>query len=345
MKLSVVIPAYNRAILLPLTLNSLLAQERVADEILVVDDGSTDGTAEVAEAFGHPVRVIRQCNQGPSAARNRGLGEARGEFIHFFDSDDLALPNLHKIQLKTLEHSNADVAYSPWVKARLNPLHGVQPTNHVFQKRGLPSGSLVRALLTNWSVVPICCLIRRSLAVQSCGFPTTLDIAEDQLFFLRLLLKHGTVVHTSSTLVLYRDEEHAKLSSGGSRSKDRNLVDWARFLVMADSECRHRNVDPSRWFGFCRRVYLAAQSLKRLENPPVSLINELLTIVSASPMPNAFYHLSRLAQQKGESIASRLYGRRAHRSFRSSPLNPTQHLIATQHLDAISQSREEVLAN
>ena len=155
MRLSVVIPAYNRATLLPITLCSLLAQERAADEILVVDDGSTDDTAEVAEAFGHPVRVIRQGNQGPGAARNRGLAEARGEYIHFFDSDDLALPSLHRVQIEALERSGADLAYSPWVKAHLDPVRGVEPTNHVLQARGLPRGSLLRALLTNWSTVPM----------------------------------------------------------------------------------------------------------------------------------------------------------------------------------------------
>jgi glycosyltransferase involved in cell wall biosynthesis len=335
MKLSVVIPAYNRAALLPITLRSLLAQERVADEILVVDDGSTDDTAEVAEAFGHPVRVIRQANQGPGAARNRGLSEAQGEFVHFFDSDDLALPNLHRLQLEALESSSADIAYSPWVKVRMDPSLGIQPTNHVLQARGLPRGFLVQALLTNWSVVPICCLVRLSLAVQSRGFPTTLQVAEDQLFFLRLLLHDAAVVHTPSTLVLYRDEAQAKLSGGGAESQIRQLIEWARFLVKANSECRHFHVEPTKWFGFRRRVYLAAQALELLENPPVSLINDLHTIISDSPMPHACYRLSRLAQQKGEGLTSRLYGRRAHRSFCSAPISARQLAMAAQAREAM----------
>src|SRR5690606_10976062 len=112
------IPAYNRTTLLPLTLRSLLHQSVPAIEILVVDDGSTDGTAEVAESFGEPVRVIRQANAGPAAARNHGLKEAKGEFLHFFDSDDIALPNNHELQLHALEQSGADIVYGPWVKGR-----------------------------------------------------------------------------------------------------------------------------------------------------------------------------------------------------------------------------------
>lgn len=173
MRLSVVIPAFNRAAELPFTLRSLLAQDYVADEILVVDDGSTDDTADVAESFGHPVRVIRQANQGPSVARNRGLAEAQGKFIHFFDSDDLASPNLHRQQLDALEESGADLAYSPWVKIRLGS-EPLSPTNHVLQTLGLPKGPLVRALLTDWSTVPISWLVRRRLAQAVGGFPETL---------------------------------------------------------------------------------------------------------------------------------------------------------------------------
>jgi GT2 family glycosyltransferase len=246
MRLSVVIPAYNRATLLPITLRSLLAQERVADEILVVDDGSTDGTAAVAEAFGSPVRVIRQANQGPGVARNRGLAEARGEYIHFFDSDDLALPSLHRVQIEALERSGADLAYSPWVKARLDPVRGVEPTNHVLQARGLPSGSLVRALLTNWSTVPMAWLVRRCLAQAVGGFPASLRCGEDQLFFLALLLAGARVVHTPETLVLYRDEPLEKLSAPTTQEAQQLLCkDWAITLVLARRECQAHGLDPS----------------------------------------------------------------------------------------------------
>ena len=103
--ISVIIPAYNREKLLPQTLESLLRQTLPAEEIIVVDDGSTDRTAAVAESFGEPVRVIHQENSGPAAARNRGFLESLGEFIHFFDSDDLALPNKHEVQMKALQES------------------------------------------------------------------------------------------------------------------------------------------------------------------------------------------------------------------------------------------------
>ena len=91
-RVSVIIPAYNRADLLPQAIASVLAQTYRDFEVIVVDDGSTDDTAAVAEQFGRAVRVIRQANAGEGAARNRGIVAATGELIAFLDSDDLWLP-------------------------------------------------------------------------------------------------------------------------------------------------------------------------------------------------------------------------------------------------------------
>ena len=90
---SVIIPTYNRAHLLPRALESVLAQTFEDLEVLVVDDGSTDGTEAVVTGYDDRVRYLRQPqNAGVSAARNRGLREARGEFVAFLDSDDEWFP-------------------------------------------------------------------------------------------------------------------------------------------------------------------------------------------------------------------------------------------------------------
>ena len=89
MSISAVIPSYNSARFLPNAIKSILKQTRKVDEIIVVDDGSSDDTAEVVEQFGSAVRYIYQENSGPSAARNRGLRFAKGDWIAFLDADDL----------------------------------------------------------------------------------------------------------------------------------------------------------------------------------------------------------------------------------------------------------------
>ncbi|MFM8717992.1 MAG: glycosyltransferase family 2 protein, partial [Chthoniobacterales bacterium] len=130
--ISVVIPAYNRAGLIGDTLKSLFNQTLPATEIIVVDDGSTDFTAEAAESefsvFSRQLagkaripefKAIRQANAGPGPARNRGLREARGEFVHFFDSDDVPALNKHEIQAGALERTGGDIAFGPWAKGSI----------------------------------------------------------------------------------------------------------------------------------------------------------------------------------------------------------------------------------
>jgi Glycosyl transferase family 2 len=89
---SVVIPTYNRADLLRATLDSVLRQEGADFEVIVVDDGSPEDLSQVVDAYRTKVTFLRQENAGPSAARNRGVAAARGEYVAFLDSDDVWLP-------------------------------------------------------------------------------------------------------------------------------------------------------------------------------------------------------------------------------------------------------------
>lgn len=87
--ISVIIPVYNGALYLGQAIESVLAQTRSADEIIVVDDGSEDGSANLARSFGLSVRVLTLARAGGAAATNRGVSEARGRWLAFLDADDL----------------------------------------------------------------------------------------------------------------------------------------------------------------------------------------------------------------------------------------------------------------
>jgi glycosyltransferase involved in cell wall biosynthesis len=104
-KISVIIPTYNRAELLAETLLSALEQTLADREIIVVDDGSTDRTSEVAKTFQDRIIYLRQPNSGPAKARNAGIRLAKGKYIAFLDSDDLWLPEKLELQYRFLEQT------------------------------------------------------------------------------------------------------------------------------------------------------------------------------------------------------------------------------------------------
>jgi glycosyltransferase involved in cell wall biosynthesis len=111
-RIAVIIPAYNSGAFLSRALESVLAQTVPAQEVIVVDDGSTDDTAAVAESYGSRVQVIRQANAGPGAARNRGTRETVSEWLAFLDADDAWLPIKLERQWNALETSGAGVVFA-----------------------------------------------------------------------------------------------------------------------------------------------------------------------------------------------------------------------------------------
>lgn len=338
--ISVIIPAYNREYLIGGTLQSLLNQTLPADEILVVDDGSTDETSNAAHAAfeewkGGNVkvpkvpefRVIRQENGGPAKARNTGFTASKGEFIHFFDSDDLAAPNKHEVQLKALQESGADIAYGPWVKGRIG--EGIfTPENHVLQQDGLPSGrtrknaELIKALLTNWSIVPHACLFRRSIVEKAGGFPEHLFVGEDQLMFLNCLLHGAKVVHSPRTIELYRTNDPSKITAVGDGQK-RHASHWARFLVDAESACQQKGISPRKWFGFRKRIWEALQDLDKYDIDDSNLKNDLREILGEST-PESAYGIHRVIEQKCLGLKARLSWARTNSSFKPGPLTQEQ---------------------
>ena len=111
--ISVVITSYNMESFTPLTVESVLAQDYPSFEVIVVDDGSTDGSVEALRRFGSRIELITQKNGGACSARNRGLAECRGEFVAFLDCDDLWEPNkLSRCVETLLERPGSVMAHS-----------------------------------------------------------------------------------------------------------------------------------------------------------------------------------------------------------------------------------------
>jgi glycosyltransferase involved in cell wall biosynthesis len=189
MSISVVIPAYNASRYIAETLRSVLAQTLPPDEVLVIDDGSTDDTAAVAERFGPPVRVIRRANARQAASRNFGVQEARGEWVAFIDSDDLwAVDKLEKQMLELARNPQADLCYT--ARVHFVEEDGVKRVESVI---AVPDASGIDAALArNTTFLPSSVVMRRSTFLRSGGFDTQFKVVEDWDLWMRLL-NSGTV--------------------------------------------------------------------------------------------------------------------------------------------------------
>ncbi|MBI3406903.1 MAG: glycosyltransferase family 2 protein [Planctomycetes bacterium] len=138
MEVSVIVPLYNKAATVERTLASIGSQTFREFEVIVVDDGSTDGSANLVAAWPDPrVRLMRQKNAGPGRARNKGLAEARGRFVAFLDADDEWLPEFLERSLHLLESYGPSVAS---ISSGYFQFPSGRPMTWLWESRGLRDG-------------------------------------------------------------------------------------------------------------------------------------------------------------------------------------------------------------
>jgi len=208
---TVIIPAHNRAGMIGQALECLLRQTLPPAQVIVVDDGSTDDTAAVARGFGARVSVIQQANAGPGAARNRALAEATGEFVQFFDSDDLCTPDKLERQARALVESGADLAYGGWAHCWIED-HGLRVDPMGVQQGGVQRDPL-SAMLAGWLTFMPASLVRRSWIGQVGGYPSARHTGEDIELLYRLVLAGVRLVHVPGPLLLVRQHIEGQISS------------------------------------------------------------------------------------------------------------------------------------
>ena len=161
-EVSVIIPTYNRRTLLPRAIDSVLAQTRAVEEIIVVDDGSTDGTGDMLrERYGDRVRHVWQSNAGVSAARNHGMRLARGRYLALLDSDDEWMPEKTALQVAFLD---ARPEFG-MVVCDVERIDGDYRHIDVFRRRDVvrEDGWALRWLLHNPALIPASVMLRRQV--------------------------------------------------------------------------------------------------------------------------------------------------------------------------------------
>ncbi len=187
-KVSICIPTYNRKDYLKETLDSVFAQTYKDYEVIVVDDGSTDGTKDMLDRSGYKLRYQWQANAGVAAARNVLIKLAKGEFIAFIDSDDLFLPNAIERLLGAIENESGNViAYSSYLR--------IDPNGKVIGKckRKLHNGYITTQLFRSIFVHTLGSMFPKKILKDIGGFDESLLVAEDYDLWLRLSLKHRFV--------------------------------------------------------------------------------------------------------------------------------------------------------
>jgi glycosyltransferase involved in cell wall biosynthesis len=210
---SVVIPTYNRARFLPAAVASVRAQTYPCAEIVIVDDGSTDDTADVVAGLGLGIRYLRQANAGPAAARNKGIIESRGDLVALLDTDDQWLPKKIEIQVQQMA-IHKEVALNFTDERIENRLQGTSiPSN--FRRRQLleqlsrnPSGLITSAPTLLLRINPISTstvLAKREVLMNLGGFNTALRYGEDFELWLRIASRHtiGCIPVTLATRVTH----------------------------------------------------------------------------------------------------------------------------------------------
>jgi glycosyltransferase involved in cell wall biosynthesis len=214
---SVITPCYNGARYLEETLRSAIQQTRPPTEIIVIDDGSTDDSAAIAERLGPPVRVIRQTNHGESVARNRGLAEARGSHVLFLDADDVLAPDALRHLAGALDSRAGAVAIMGSAFFTSDP-DAIQPTPTPEHDKFYPG-----IIQSNFGP-PHCWLAPLGVIRGAGGFCETLQWFEDWDLWWRVGLQEPQLISVPYIGARYRQHATSQLATVSAANRTRGHV-------------------------------------------------------------------------------------------------------------------------
>lgn len=206
-QISIIIPCFNQELFIEETLNSVQQQTYMNWECLVVDDGSTDDSANIIKQWCEKdsrFRLLPKQNGGLSSARNHGLDHATGEWIQFLDGDDMLFPNKLSDSMNAVSE-NIDIVVTSF--------------NHLKNNRFLPpycqlkeSYLSYKSILMQWDMdfsIPIHCALFRARAIGETRFNETITAGEDWLFWLKVFHANPQAVFIDNELVCYRLHERS----------------------------------------------------------------------------------------------------------------------------------------
>ena len=287
--ITAVMPVYNGAHQIRRALDSILRQTRPVDEVLVVDDGSTDETPEIVLGYGGIVRLVRQKNAGAAAARNRAVREASSEWIAFLDHDDEWLPQKIELQVAALEaHPEARLCYCSryWVQ-------NVEGAKNLVQLP-LPHDIVQRARLGT-PFPPSVVLLHKAEMLALGGFVEYLRTScEDWEMFARFVSTYPVVDIADPAVNYYESEGSSSLKNA------RQMMEHSLSIVEPALLCGLKGLDRILWRRRIRSI-IYHQAAKTAARFGEDAMRYLLQSYREWPLPHPgrkrFALLGRVAMQ------------------------------------------------
>ncbi len=257
---SILIPCYNAEGWVAETLQSIIAQTWKYKEIIVVDDGSTDKSLDIAKSFASStVKIISQENLGASVARNRALQEAQGDYIQYLDADDLLAPDKIERQMQLLSqgYDNCVVA-GEWARFYDSPIEAKFIPQPVWNDL-----SPIEWLICSWEgggMMPLqAWLVPRPIAKAAGFWNESLSVNDDGEYFCRVLLASKGVKFCSGAKSYYRSGISGSLSRNNSRialeSAFQSIKFSSNYLLAVEDSPRTRHACATAFQRFIYSVY------------------------------------------------------------------------------------------
>jgi len=295
---SIIIPCHNAERWLAATLAAALAQTWPDKDIIVVDDGSRDGSRDLARGFGdRGVRLVEQPNRGAAAARNTGWRAARGDYLQFLDADDLISPGKLAAQLRLLATAPAGrVATCRWGRFETDPAQA-RFVDHAVYRDFSAVEFLSLAGATGVMMHPSAWLIPRPVADRAGPWDETLSLNDDGEFFARVALASSGLVFCADeeALSYYRSGLPGSLSQQrgeqARRSQFRSLELITARLLAAEDSPRTQHACAGYWRSFVHDFYPAPADLIRRAAAEVRRRGETLGRPAMGPRTAALARL------------------------------------------------------
>lgn len=202
--ISVIIPCYNAERTLAATIRSALEQD-VEKEIIVVNDGSTDGSAEIIDEFGDRIRSFSTPNRGVSSARESGTNLSCGQFIQYLDSDDLLAPGTLRARLEAVATGHADVAHTDWQKMEFGR-DGTYVLADIIRPdlAALERDAEAATATSEFWAPPAALLYRREIVERIGGWPLRLLVVEDARYLFEAARHKARFAYVPGVGAYYR---------------------------------------------------------------------------------------------------------------------------------------------